>query len=56
MFVVSWSGTKLHCELNLRKRATTTFTLFVKNYKKKQHWLSKTLSENTGAQNKQKGK
>lgn len=45
MFVVSWSGTKLHCELNLRKRATTTFTLFVKDYKKKQHCLSKTLSE-----------
>lgn len=43
---VSWSGTKLHCELNLRKRATTTFTLFVKDYKKKQHRLSKTLSEN----------
>lgn len=46
MFVVSWSGTKLYCELNLRKRATTTFTLFVKDYKKKQHCLSKTLSEN----------
>lgn len=45
MFVVSWSGTKLHCELNLRKRATTTFTLFVKDYKLKQHWLSKSLSE-----------
>lgn len=45
MFVVSWSGTKLHCELNLRKRATTTFTLFVKDYKKKQHCLSKTFSE-----------
>lgn len=45
MFVVSWSGTKLHCELNLRKRATTTFTLFVKDYKKKQHCLSKTLYE-----------